>query len=116
MRGESYGLRTLKMGVARHDSVLVLLRLGVQSFHKLLNKLHDLRHVLFQIQPDIKRHLVVAAAPRVQALARITYAAGKLALNEGVNILRIGVYKQFTGDNIVSDGGKPGENTFTVLF
>ena len=50
------------------------------------------------------------------SIARITYAAGKLALNEGVNILRIGVYKQFTGDDIVSDGGKPGENTFTVLF
>ncbi len=44
-----------------------------------------------QVEAEVQRHLVVAAAAGVQPLARIAHAGGQGLLHEGVDILGVGV-------------------------
>ena len=46
------------------------------------------------MQPNVQRHLIVAAAGGVQAFARVPHPAGKLLLHKGVDILRVGINGQ----------------------
>ena len=43
-----------------------------------------------QVQADVQRDLIVAAAPGVQALTGVTDAGGQRLLDEGVDILGVG--------------------------
>ena len=96
-------LRALQMRVAGHDRVGVFLRLVAEDGNQLLELADEARAFPAQRQADIERDLIVAAARRVQALARVADAGGQLALDEGVNILRVRVDMQRAAFNIRSN-------------
>ena len=54
-----------------------------------------------RVQADIQRHLIVAAAAGVQALARVADAGGQRLLHKGVDVLGVGVDLQLAGCQIV---------------
>ena len=110
------GLSALQVGVAGHDSGGILRGLPADD----LDELHDVSlqgvAVIPQGQADIQRHLIVAAAAGVQALACIADAGGQGLLHEGMHILGVGVDLQRTACQIVGNGGQPAEDVLAVLF
>ena len=110
------GLGALQVGVAGHNSGGILRRLPADD----LDELHDVSlqgvAVIPQGQADIQRHLIVAAAAGVQALACIADAGGQGLLHEGMHILGVGVDLQRTACQIVGNGGQPAEDILAVLF
>ena len=54
-----------------------------------------------QVQADVQRDLIVAAAPGVQALTGVTDAGGQRLLDEGVDVLGVGVDLQLAGSQII---------------
>ena len=58
-------LRTLQMGITRHQGFLVLLRYAQQRFLEAQQKLGNLRYLPLHIHMHIQRYLVVTAAGRV---------------------------------------------------
>ena len=88
---EGHGLGTLQVGVAGHDVPCALLGLvakhGDKFFYLALNMLAGDA----QVQADVQRDLIVAAAPGVQALTGVTDAGGQRLLDEGVDVLGVGV-------------------------
>ena len=113
---EGDGLGALQVSVAGHDGGGVLT--GLFADH--LDELHDvaLQHVAVvpQRQADIQRHLIVAAAAGVQALARVADAGGEGLLHKGVHILGVGVDLQCAGSQVVGDGSQTVEDILAVLF
>ena len=93
---EGHRLGALQMGVARHDVPGRFLRFIAQNADKLLHLRLQIRAGPPQIQPDVQRHLVVAAAAGVQPLARIPHPCGEGLFHEGVYILGGGVNVQRT--------------------
>ena len=57
---EGDGLRALQMGVARHDGILVGARLRVQGRDDGQHERLQRGDLVFQIQPQVKRDLIVA--------------------------------------------------------
>ena len=110
------GLGALQVGVAGHDSGGILRSLPADD----LDEFHDVSlqgvAVVPQGQADIQRHLIVAAAAGVQALACIADAGGQGLLHEGMHILGVGVDLQRTACQIVGNGGQPVEDILAVLF
>ncbi len=90
MLGKGDGLRPLEMGVAGHDGVLVLLRLSAEDRLQLQQLPHDDGDLLPDIHAEVQRHLVVAAAGGVQALARVADPRGEQGLDVHVDVLVVG--------------------------
>ena len=59
---EGNRLSSLKMCVARHNRVGVLLRLVGDNSDKLLDLSANINHLLFEVKLVVKRDLVVAAS------------------------------------------------------
>ena len=87
---EGHRLGALQMGVAGHNVACTLLGLVTKHVDKLFDLALDMLAGGTQVQPDIQRHLVVAAAAGVQPLARIADAGGQRLLDEGMHILGVG--------------------------
>ena len=85
------GLRPLKVGVARHYGFAVLLRFISDYLNQVNNKVFDVDDLFFEVELYVKRNLVVAAARGVKPLSVVAYALCQLALDEGVDILRLHV-------------------------
>ena len=81
------GLRPLQVGVSGHDGVCVCQRLFADHAYQPFEKLCRFVRARAEIQSQVHRHLVVAAAGGVQALAGVADAAGELLLHEGVDVL-----------------------------
>ena len=100
---EGHGLGPLQMGVAGHDVPCALLGLvakhGDKFFYLALNMLAGGT----QVQADVQRDLIVAAAPGVQALTGVTDAGGQRLLDEGVDVLGVGVDFQCAAVQIVQN-------------
>ena len=84
---EAYRLRPLKVSVAGHYSLCVLLRLIRKRSYHGLYKLCDLSLLVHQVKPHVKRHLIVPGARGVQLLAGIAYALREHLLHEHVDVL-----------------------------
>ena len=67
---EGYRLCALKMGIARHDSTLVLLRLVGNGRRKLCRERYKLAYPLAQIKAYVECDLIVSAACGMQLLSR----------------------------------------------
>ena len=80
-------LGTLEMRVARHDGFGVLLRLVAEHVQQFFEVGENLVSLLAKMQANVERHLIVAAAGSVQALAGAAETGGKFAFHEGVNVL-----------------------------
>ena len=91
------------MRVARHHVALVQQRLAAQHGDQLPDLIREGGAFLFQVQADVQRDLIVAAAGGVQALSGIAEARGELALDECVDILRIRIDGKLSAVDIASD-------------
>ena len=113
---EGDGLGTLQMGVAGHDGGGVLGCLLADH----LDQLDDIRlqraAVIPEGQADIQGHLIVPAAAGMQPLAGVADPGGQGLLDEGVDVLGVGVDLQLAGGQIVGDGRQPVEDVLTVLL
>ena len=89
------------MRVAGHNVACTFLGLVAQHGDQLFDLALDVLAGLPQIQADVQRYLVVAAAAGVQPLASIAHAGGEGLLHKGVDILGVGVDLQRTGVQIV---------------
>ena len=87
MMGKQDGLCPLQMGVAGHDDILICLCLPDNGGNDGFGQRHDLAHFVAQVKTHIQRHLIVAAACRVQFFAHITQSGGQLLLHEHMNVL-----------------------------
>ena len=77
-----------------HDGIGVLLRLARDDLDQLHNEVLNVDDLFFEVELHVERHLIVAAARGMQALAVVADALGQLALDEGVNILRLHIKGQ----------------------
>ena len=100
MMTEHDRLRSLQVGVARHDGLAVLRRLVGDHLDERHDQLFDGRDLFFEIELDVQRHLIVAAARGVQALAVVADALGQLALDKGVDVLGFHVDLQRAGFDV----------------
>ena len=104
------------MGVAGHDVPCALLGLvakhGDKFFYLALNMLAGGT----QVQADVQRDLIVAAAPGVQALTGVTDAGGQRLLDEGVDVLGVGVDFQCAAVQIVQNGVQTLVNIVHILL
>ena len=91
------------MGVAGHNVACPLLGLVTKHVDKLFDLALDMLAGGTQVQPDIQRHLVVAAAAGVQPLTRIADAGGQRLLDEGMHILGVGVDLQCAAVQILQN-------------
>ena len=82
-------LRTLKMRIARHDSVQILAALLGERLHEAEDQLDDLLDLLLDIQTHIERDLIVSRTAGMQALAGIADALGEQLLDVHMNVLII---------------------------
>ena len=84
------------------------------------NKLFHLRcnciALLAQIKPEVECDLVIPAARGVKALPRLADAGGELRLHKGVDILRIGINRQFPALNIRKDALQPAKDFISILL
>ena len=87
-------LGPLQVGVARHDVAGALFGLAAERLDQLAELLLQPGAGLPQIEPDVQRHLVVAAAAGVKALAGVPHPGGEGLFHKGVDILGGGVNLQ----------------------
>ena len=103
MMPKADGLRALQVGVAGHNVARALLGLVAQHGDQLGDLPGKLGGGITQVQPDIQRHLIVAAAPGVQPFAGIPHAGGQRLFDKGVDILGGGVNFQRTAVQILQN-------------
>ena len=113
---EGHGLGTLQMGVAGHDVPGALFGLVAQHGDQFFDLALDMPAGFPQIQADVQRHLVVAAAAGVQPLTGIAHAGGEGLLHKGVYILGVGVNFQCTAVQILQDRVQPLVNIVHILL
>ena len=90
MLGKGDGLRPLQVGIARHNRLLMGRSLLQQHLDQIQHHGLDLSDLPPQIQPQIHRHLVVAASGRMEPFAGIPDALGQERLDIHVNVFVIG--------------------------
>ena len=88
MMPEGDGLGPLQMGVSAHDRVWNIRSAFAQSTSiSSASSGSSVPISAAQVQTDVERHLIVAAAGGMQALARLPNPAGELLFHKGVDIL-----------------------------
>ena len=97
-------LGTLQMGVTGHNIGRRFFCLVADGQDQFLDLPLQVERCFPQVQADIQRNLVVAAAAGVQPLASIAHAGGQSLLHKGVHILGIGVNLQRAAVQIVQNG------------
>ena len=100
MMSEGNGLSPLQVGVTGHNGVAVFFRFLRDHPYQVGHELFDGFNFLFEIQLDVYRYLIVAAARGVEPLAVVAYALGQLALDKGVDILSLGVDRQLAAFDV----------------
>ena len=85
-----HGLGGLQMGKARHHPISPRLGLRQERPHQFGQPGNRRIALVAHPEPEIDRHLIVAAAARVQPLARLTDNLGQPAFHVQVNILQRG--------------------------
>ncbi len=79
------------MGVAGHDVPGAFFCLGAKGLDQFLDLALQMAGGFPQVEAQVQRHLVVAAASGVQPLARIPHPGGEGLFHEGMHILGGGV-------------------------
>ena len=87
MMAPCHRLGGLQMGEPRHHPICPRLGLAYKGPHQFGQPGNRRVALVAHPQPEIHRHLIVAAAPRVQPLARLTDDLGQTAFHVQVNIL-----------------------------
>ena len=87
MMSQGHRLRLLQMGKARHVGIQVLIHDLQDGLQKLSHQSVRLFYFLPGVKLHVQGHLVIAAAPGVQLLARLADAFDQHRLHEAVNIL-----------------------------
>ena len=113
---EGDGLGALQVGVAGHDGGGVLRCFLADDPDQIDDAALQHPAVVAQGQADVQRHLIVAAAAGVQALAGVADAGGQGLLHEGVDVLGVGVDLQPAAGQVVGDGSQTVEDVLTILL
>ena len=103
MMPERYRLRALQMRIARHDQRFVLLCLIRYRPCKQLDGLYDPVGLFTQIQAQIKRDLIVAAAGGMELLTGFTDTLRQDLLDKRMNILCRRIKIDLTAIQILQD-------------
>ena len=114
--GEGGGLGPLHMGVARHDGLQVGLRLLDEHLLQVQHHVDDLGDLLLDIQPEIHRHLVVAAAAGVQPLAGVPDALGEHGLDVHVDVLVLQGELHLSGVDVRQDDLQTLDDLFRLVL
>ena len=85
--GEQDRLRPLHMGIARHDHAELPPRQGHEALLEPPQAGEEVFHRVAQIEPQIQRHLVVAAPSGVELAAHFADEFGQPRLDRHVNVL-----------------------------
>ena len=113
--GQGHGLGALQVGVTGHHALEVLLRHFAQRADQILRQSDGLVDLVGEVHAQIQRHLIVAAAGGVQALARVADALRQLALHEGVDVLAGHVDLKRAGLDLGEDVRKARNDLLRVL-
>ena len=116
MVGEGDGLGPLKVGVAGHHRIQIVLGLGHQYLLQSGQLLQQLGDLLLGIQLGVQCHLVVPAAGGVQALARVADALGQDGLDIHVDIFVVGRELHLPGLNVRQNAGQSGNDGLGILL
>ena len=99
------GLRVLHVGETGHDRALVFVGLLHQRGLKRADLLHQVVDLVAQIQPDVERDLVVAAAGGVNTRALGAERFGQRRLDVHVDVFQLDLELHFAfGDPAFQDG------------
>ena len=91
MVGQGNGLGLLQMGKARHKSICILFHDCQQLFQQFFYQRFNGVNFIPGIELHIQSHLVVAAAPCMEALSRFANPFSQGSLHKGVDILISGI-------------------------
>ena len=97
-------LGALQMRIARHDGGAVRFGLRQQRVNQRADFAGERGRFVPQVEPDVERDLVVAAAGGVQPFADVADAARQFGLHEHMNVLRFGIDLQRAGFQVAQDG------------
>ena len=103
MMGEQNRLRPLEVGITGNNGVAVGLRLICDYTHQRFQLLHKACTALPQIQPQIHRHLIVAASGCMETLARISDPLRQHLLHKHMDILCRRVNGKASGFQIIQN-------------
>ena len=103
MIGQGDRLGSLQVGISRHYRILVLFRQGHKGVHEGGKQFLDFGNFIFQIEPDVHRHLVVTAAGSMKLFAGFTDALGKDRFDIHMDIFRFNGEFHLTGVNVGFD-------------
>ena len=114
MVAEQHRLRVLQVRVAGHHHTHVLL--GDVEKHAAQGAIapHEVRAELLGVEADVRCHLVVAAATRVQARARRADVAREGALHGHVDVLVVDVPGKVAVGDLTRDVGQAGVDGLLV--
>ena len=107
-------LSVLQVGVARHHHAHVLLGDVEKHTAQGAVALHEVGAQFLGVEADVRRHLVVAAAARVQARARRADVAREGALHGHVDVLVVDVPGKVAVGNLARNVGQAGVDGLLV--
>ena len=87
-----------------------------EGAHAVLDLAGQAVHRVADPKPEIGRHLVVAAAPGMQALAGLADAFGQARLDVEVDVLQARVEDKFPGLDLLANLLQPGADGGLVLW
>ncbi|MPM44968.1 hypothetical protein SDC9_91653 [bioreactor metagenome] len=102
--GEGGGLGPLQVGVAGHHGVHVRPRLFNQHPFQVQYHPRDYGDLFLHVQPEVHRHLVVAAAAGMQPLPGVPDAPGEKRLHIHVDVLVFQRELNFAGLDVGKNG------------
>ena len=114
MMAQKHRLRVLQMGVSGQDGVEVFLGNLDERATQLKVGSHQLGGKLLRVQARVGDHLVVSAAARVQAGARVADALGQNLLDGHVNVFVVDVELEIARVDVVLDLVEPGNDGVAV--
>ena len=112
---EGHGLRPLQMRITGHDVVRVRLGNIRERPDHGAQQGTDFADLTAQIEPDIQRDLIVAAARGVQTLARVPDPRGQDLFHEHVDVLRFGIDRERAGFEIGENAVQPCDDLLALL-
>ena len=113
---EGNRLSALKVGVAGHNGVGVLLSLAGDHLYQTDDEIFNIDDLFFEVKLYVERDLVVAAARGVKPLAVVADPLCQLALDEGVDILSLHVYRERAALDISEDSSESLYNILNALL
>ena len=114
--GKEHRLGTLKMSVARHDSIFIFLGLMRNGLHQGKGQSMDSVKLLSCIEPGVQSHLIISAPGCVEHLSIFPDSLYQLSLHKGVDVFSLFADDQSSFLRVLQYGLQAFDYVFSLLL